>query len=330
MKSNRLRALSWSAFIAGTAVIAACSGADEAGPTASPKGDGSGAGASGNSAPEGGAGTENSGGSAPSGDGGQGGAESTPAGNDCCAEASSAGCDDGAVESCVCALDDYCCTAAWDATCVAIASSDCGACGGPMGGGAGGGAGGGGAGGGGAGGGGDAPADCSDCILDECGLGCILDGTCTTSLDVQIFTCLVFECGSECWGWTPPEGCPGSTDPCGGGCGCPGGGGSEGSCCGDNSTPGCIDDLVEACVCAQDGYCCSTEWDAQCAGEVDSFGCGQCGGASNTCCVTHSGPGCGNPDVQACVCASDPYCCSDSWDATCTAEVTSLGCGSCI
>jgi hypothetical protein len=263
-------ASAWSALFLCAAV--ACTGADEAGEDRVPANheSGSGASAGANTGGEGAGDAGSGAGATDAGGAGQGGepAETLPASNDCCADAASPGCSDGSVESCVCAIDDYCCTTAWDAACVGIATNDCGACGGGAGGagGAGGGSG-----------GGVPPDDCAECILQDCNLGCILDGTCTTSFDVEVFTCLVFECGDACWGWTPPDGCPGSTDPCGGGCGCSGGGGStEGSCCGDNATPGCIDDLVEACVCAADSYCCTTAWDAQCAAEVDSFGCGTC------------------------------------------------------
>jgi hypothetical protein len=58
---------------------------------------------------------------------------------------------------------------------------------------------------------------------------------------------------------------------------CSAGGGSV--CC--SATPGssgCAgDSAVSQCVCAQDDYCCTSEWDSQCAGEVTQFGCGSCG-----------------------------------------------------
>jgi hypothetical protein len=57
--------------------------------------------------------------------------------------------------------------------------------------------------------------------------------------------------------------------------GCCGSGGH--SCC-EVGAAGCADPTVSACVCAQDPYCCSTEWDAQCVAEVAQFGCGGCGG----------------------------------------------------
>ncbi len=61
------------------------------------------------------------------------------------------------------------------------------------------------------------------------------------------------------------------------GCDCTGGGASH-DCC-EAGDPGCNDPAIEACVCAQDPYCCDTAWDEQCVAEVDSFGCGSCGGS---------------------------------------------------
>ena len=63
------------------------------------------------------------------------------------------------------------------------------------------------------------------------------------------------------------------------GCDCAGGPATH-DCC-ETGAAGCDDATVEACVCAQDSFCCSTEWDAQCVAEVDSFGCGDCGGGSS-------------------------------------------------
>ena len=55
--------------------------------------------------------------------------------------------------------------------------------------------------------------------------------------------------------------------------------------------------------------------------------CGVC--SSQECCVAHGEPGCVDPFVTDCVCASDTYCCEIAWDSTCMGEVTSLGCGTC-
>lgn len=53
------------------------------------------------------------------------------------------------------------------------------------------------------------------------------------------------------------------------------------------------------------------------------------GGASGSCCEVSSGPGCDDPDVTACVCNFDPFCCKYLWDGFCVQEVEQLGCGSC-
>jgi hypothetical protein len=47
---------------------------------------------------------------------------------------------------------------------------------------------------------------------------------------------------------------------------------------------------------------------------------------ANDCCTAGTGAGCSAPDVLACVCAADGFCCSDQYDALCVAEAQS-GCG---
>jgi MYXO-CTERM domain-containing protein len=75
----------------------------------------------------------------------------------------------------------------------------------------------------------------------------------------------------------------------GGASGAGGGGGEVGDCCeAKKGVTGCSEESVEACVCAKDDYCCLTEWDKVCAGEVEEFGCGTCGGGGGT---GGSGPG---------------------------------------
>lgn len=54
------------------------------------------------------------------------------------------------------------------------------------------------------------------------------------------------------------------------------GGGGGGACCTTSASPGCADATIQACVCAQDSYCCSSAWDGACVGEVTSLGCGTC------------------------------------------------------
>ncbi|MCK4627028.1 MAG: hypothetical protein KAV00_17075, partial [Phycisphaerae bacterium] len=49
----------------------------------------------------------------------------------------------------------------------------------------------------------------------------------------------------------------------------------------------------------------------------------------HNCCETGHGAGCSNPDIEACVCAEDRYCCQTEWDENCVDEVISLACGTC-
>jgi len=48
----------------------------------------------------------------------------------------------------------------------------------------------------------------------------------------------------------------------------------------------------------------------------------------HACCVVGVA-GCADPGIEACVCASDPYCCATEWDIVCVGAVVSLGCGVC-
>ena len=51
------------------------------------------------------------------------------------------------------------------------------------------------------------------------------------------------------------------------------GGAETGDCCEAHAGTGCSVAAIEACVCGMDEFCCSSEWDATCVGEVDEFGC---------------------------------------------------------
>ena len=80
-----------------------------------------------------------------------------------------------------------------------------------------------------------------------------------------------------------------------------------------------------AAVCANDAYCCETQWDSVCVGEVDEYCTTPCGGVSDCAsdiCTNENlpaqQPGCG-PCVTA-VCEEDPFCCngdSGAWDSYC-------------
>jgi hypothetical protein len=50
----------------------------------------------------------------------------------------------------------------------------------------------------------------------------------------------------------------------------------------------------------------------------------------NDCCLFHQTPGCDDAEIEACVCAFDPFCCTVAWDGFCISEAISdcgLNCG---
>ncbi|MCH9683382.1 MAG: hypothetical protein K0V04_18240 [Deltaproteobacteria bacterium] len=116
-----------------------------------------------------------------------------------------------------------------------------------------------------------------------------------------------------------------------------------GDCCLANGSPGCDDQFIESCVCADEVSCCSTEWTAQCAAAVDTLACGQCGaGPQDTgdvdpdsgpggqdCCAGGLEPGCNDPAIEACVCSEIAFCCDEQWEPVCGDAVDALGCGHC-
>lgn len=56
--------------------------------------------------------------------------------------------------------------------------------------------------------------------------------------------------------------------------------------------------------------------------ETDTDGGGEC-------CEAQDGPGCGDATIEACVCASEPFCCDVQWDVVCTVQTVLLGCATC-
>jgi hypothetical protein len=145
--------------------------------------------------------------------------------------------------------------------------------------------------------------------------------------------------------------CSGKTcgdDSCGGSCGtcdtgetCSAGvcigTGSDGSNGGTCAHPICstgaeLDGSCDSCaaqVCAQDDYCCTTQWDSVCVGEVGSI-CGESCGSSPSCAhsVCSSGVKLSNT-CDTCaddICSYDSYCCDTKWDSQCVSEVSSI-CG---
>jgi hypothetical protein len=123
--------------------------------------------------------------------------------------------------------------------------------------------------------------------------------------------------------------------------------GAAGSCCLPQDGPGCNDELVESCVCAQSPSCCSNVWTGECASLVDELDCGLCSGgpldeagedpdesgppppSGQDCCVGGPEPGCNDATVESCVCAEIPFCCDTGWEKVCGSAVEALGCGHC-
>ena len=260
----------------------------------------------------------------------------------CCLPHGTPGCEDDAVEACVCAENPYCCEEMWDEACTAaVTELGCGIC-----------------------------EESGPCCEAHGGLGCadaeieacvcdVAPGCCEEGWD-EICAGLVefLECGI-CEPPPPPDECcaahdaPGCAEPdveacvCAGapeccegpwtdacveavellGCGSCGGGGD--ACCEVHPDPMCEDAEVTACVCAEDSFCCETEWDQACVDGVELYGCGVCGGGGDSCCEAHALPGCADDAVEACVCAQDEFCCNQGWDDLCVQEVTMFGCGVC-
>jgi hypothetical protein len=50
---------------------------------------------------------------------------------------------------------------------------------------------------------------------------------------------------------------------------------------------------------------------------------------NDDCCTPTDGVGCGDPDVESCVCDLDPYCCEQAWDDVCVDLMSDAGCLSC-
>lgn len=247
-----------------------------------------------------------------------------------------AGCGGCACESCVCAIDSFCCTTQWDDICVDVCKQSCGGnCQG--------------------GGGGNTGDGCTESPTPTCG-GCACEA-CVCGMDP--FCCdtgwdsiCVDECINLCGGCEPcVPNCGGKScgdDGCGGSCGkCKTGEScysgqckiscGNGTCeknlnetcqtcqddcgvcqkstgCEESSEPTCGGCGCEACVCAKDPFCCKTAWDAECVASclLDCDGCDVPAG-----CTASDNPGCGECQCEECVCETDTFCCETAWDTAC-------------
>lgn len=92
-------------------------------------------------------------------------------------------------------------------------------------------------------------------------------------------------------------------------------------CCTASGGGGCADEAVLACVCAGDALCCSEAYDALCVTQAISR-CGvtcEARAPESDCCSPSGAPSCTLPEVAACVCAIDAFCCIGRFDDNCAA-----------
>lgn len=61
--------------------------------------------------------------------------------------------------------------------------------------------------------------------------------------------------------------------------------------------------------------------------EAESSGSSGPGGGVAPCCEAAMQPGCEDPEIEACVCAADDFCCSDQWDEACVDVAVFGDCG---
>ena len=226
--------------------------------------------------------------------------------NSPCVESPSPGANDPDVVDCVCAMDDYCCTTAWDGLCVSQADEQCGA-----------------------------PCACGELSPEE--LGCLSNSDCTYCDDGNpcdgSWGCIDGTCQP-----TPPVVCDDSLstgcvenicspftglceltanfETCNDNDAC-----TQDSCaangdctnlelpgCGENhpceaaQTPASKDDGITACVCLLDPYCCATAWDTLCVSEAQV----DCGAQCD----------CSVADAESLACEEDADCgyCNDPFD----------------
>ena len=110
-----------------------------------------------------------------------------------------------------------------------------------------------------------------------------------------------------------------------------------GDCCNPGDGVGCADPACQSWVCADDPFCCETQWDSICANAAVNE-CNSCGGwgggggggggGAADCCAPGFGPGCDDPECSAAVCGQDAFCCDTEWDQICADAAFDI-CGGC-
>jgi hypothetical protein len=101
-------------------------------------------------------------------------------------------------------------------------------------------------------------------------------------------------------------------------------------CCAAHDGPGCNDSTCCELICATDDFCCNVSWDVLCA-ETASVACLACPGnacenSTIGCLIEHDEPGCWDSLLCQSICACQPQCCIDQWDAACIRGGLGDGC----
>ena len=268
---------------------------------------------------------------------------------ECTAPSLAPGCDDPAVEACVCDLAPQCCTVKWGSVCAQLAGSQCADTATPPS-------------------ANDAtracvcaqiPECCSDTwkpICDELAHDrCEGSGDCSSAHrqpgcgDPDVQACV---CDQEplCCSYTWDTACAKIAvrvcgDPAAPGPGTPS---NPGACDATHSGTGCADEAVESCVCAAFPHCCAIGWDTDCVKQAVNY----CAppptheppppttdpappstppatdppvyegpkGTLGPCCEANAdAAGCDEPVTEQCVCDLLGECCTAVWDERCAA-----------
>ena len=250
----------------------------------------------------------------------------------CCELHVGTGCNNPFIQSCVCAIDSFCCNTLWDAGCGSLASEECGLtcpenCGdGTC----------------------DEPEHCENCPADcgPCEANCG-DEICNALAGEDCVTCAA-DCGlceGNCCNTTTNIGCEDLNTQA---CVC----GQDPFCCVLGWDSGCVDRAMNNCgascdeICG-DGSCNGAETCESCVEDCGPCTCGgnvcdydegetcgncpdDCGDCVGSCCISNGSPGCNDLDIQTCVCDKYPTCCNVSWGNICAlraAELCGASCG---
>ena len=90
----------------------------------------------------------------------------------------------------------------------------------------------------------------------------------------------------------------------------------------------CRDEACCILMCAIDSFCCTEEWDENCASRARTT-CAGCGDpASGNPFEANMTPGCLDRDCCEIICTADPFCCATAWDETCASDAL-VACGDC-